>query len=192
MVYNRRMSAIGRFLWASATARTRPKMALLDESRLELMVLPADLDTFGHMNNGRYLTLMDLGRTDLLSRTGILKTAGKRGWAPLVGGATIGYHKPLHLFQTYVQATRIVGWDAKWLFFQQRFLRGEELIAHAVVKGLFRTEYGNVPSSEVVREAGEGTQSPPLPEVVVQWAAGDKAFRELAGPSTPSASGRGA
>ncbi len=34
-------------------------------------VLPTDLDVLGHMNNGVYLSIMDLGRMDLLQRSGI-------------------------------------------------------------------------------------------------------------------------
>ena len=34
-------------------------------------VWPTDLDVSLHMNNGRYLTLMDLGRLDLMLRTGV-------------------------------------------------------------------------------------------------------------------------
>ena len=39
-------------------------------SYLTLRVCPGDLDTSLHMNNGRYWTLMDLGRTDLMLRSG--------------------------------------------------------------------------------------------------------------------------
>ena len=45
-------------------------------------VWPHDLDTSLHMNNGRYWTLMDLGRADLMIRSGlwpsILRNAGCR------------------------------------------------------------------------------------------------------------------
>ena len=33
-----------------------------------MRVWPNDLDTNAHMNNGRYLTLMDLGRFDLMTQ----------------------------------------------------------------------------------------------------------------------------
>jgi hypothetical protein len=50
----------------------RPKLeGPLDVSRLRFTVLPNDLDASLHMNNGRYWTLMDLGRMDLLLRTGL-------------------------------------------------------------------------------------------------------------------------
>jgi acyl-ACP thioesterase len=39
------------------------------ESRFR--VLPLDLDAFGHMNNGRYLQIMDVARTHWMIRTGV-------------------------------------------------------------------------------------------------------------------------
>ena len=49
----------------------KPRMATLDTSVLHFHVLPNDLDLHRHMNNGRYLSIMDLGRADLMLRTGI-------------------------------------------------------------------------------------------------------------------------
>jgi len=46
----------------------------LNSSRLPLRVWPNDLDLFGHMNNGRYLTLMDLGRLQIVMKSGLLRT----------------------------------------------------------------------------------------------------------------------
>ena len=39
--------------------------------RIRIRVLPTDIDLLRHLNNGRYLSLFDLGRWDLLTRTGI-------------------------------------------------------------------------------------------------------------------------
>jgi len=46
-----------------------------DVSRLTFRVWLHDLDTSLHMNNGRYWTLMDLGRTDLMLRSGLWRAA---------------------------------------------------------------------------------------------------------------------
>ena len=50
-----------------------PRIGLLDESAVGFRVLPGDLDVNVHLNNGRYLALMDLGRFDLLIRGGLLR-----------------------------------------------------------------------------------------------------------------------
>jgi len=52
-----------RLIWLVLTARLRGKVQLFDISVLRLRVLPNDLDFNGHVNNGRYFTLADLGRS---------------------------------------------------------------------------------------------------------------------------------
>ena len=47
-------------------------MGVLDEDPLRLRVLPNDIDLNMHMNNARYLNLMDYARTHLLARTRLL------------------------------------------------------------------------------------------------------------------------
>ena len=48
----------------------RPKIdPVAETSHLRFRVWPHDLDTSMHLNNGRYWTLMDLGRADLMLRS---------------------------------------------------------------------------------------------------------------------------
>lgn len=52
-----------RLLWLLATARFQVRLAEPTETvALGMRVWPGDLDISLHMNNGRYLTIMDLGR----------------------------------------------------------------------------------------------------------------------------------
>ena len=53
-----------------------------------MRVWPNDLDTNAHMNNGRYLTLMDLGRFDLMTQCGLVGTVLKK---KVVSGRRWGY-----------------------------------------------------------------------------------------------------
>ncbi|HEY7796909.1 MAG TPA: thioesterase family protein, partial [Microbacteriaceae bacterium] len=78
-----------RILWIYLTYRSRSKLSIEEVSRVNLVVLPNDLDTYGHINNGVYLTIMDLGRLDQGLRTGIWQDWKKRGWYPVVVNATI-------------------------------------------------------------------------------------------------------
>ena len=48
------------------------RLGPLDESVIHARVLPTDLDLNLHLNNGRALTLMDLGRVDLMLRMGVV------------------------------------------------------------------------------------------------------------------------
>ena len=140
-----------------------------DASVLNFTVFPNDLDIYLHMNNGRYLTLMDLGRMDWIWRTGIWRTARKNRWAPLVAASTIRYRKSLRLGQYFSLHTRIIGWDHKWFYIEQLFKRGDRLMASATVLGLFRGPHGNVSPREILQALGAKTDSPEIPESVRLW-----------------------
>jgi len=153
-----------RLLAVLLAARTRPRLGPLDASRIELRCWPDDLDLNGHMNNGRYLSLMDLGRTDLVIRTGLGRLALQRRWRPIVGAAAIRFRRELRLAQRFTLETRFAAWDDKWVYIEQRFLVGAKLHAHAQVRGLFRGPHGNVSPAELLTAMGEPSlRSPPIP-----------------------------
>jgi len=183
------MSGLFRFLRVVLTARRRGAVGPLDECVLTFRVMPADLDINLHMNNGRYLQVMDLGRFDYIIRVGVFGQTRRRRWMPLVGSETIRFRRSLAPFRTYQLHTRLVHWDDKWFFFEQRFTARGELIASAMVKGLLRGPGGNVSPVEVLAAGGHAMAAPPPPPPpgLVAWTEADAAFFEGArarGPST--------
>lgn len=143
--------------------RRQPPMDLLDQVQQDMRVLPNDLDAFGHMNNGRYLTLMDLGRLVIMERTGLLRAARQNDWLPLVRGIEIEYLKPLLPWRRFTLHTRLISWDRKWLYLEQRFTAGDTLHARAHIRGLLRGRDGNVPTAELLKAVGAGDHEPPEP-----------------------------
>lgn len=143
--------------------RRQPSMVLLDDLAQDMRVLPNDLDAFGHMNNGRYLTLMDLGRLAMMERTGLLKAARRNDWLPLVRGIEIEYVKPLFLWQRFRLHTRLISWDRKWVYLEQRFTVGDTLHARAHIRGLLRGRDGNVSTAQLLDSVGAADQEPPEP-----------------------------
>lgn len=167
------MTLLARLLWKGLTLKGRPPLDPLEVSVLRFRVWPNDLDVNLHMNNGRFLSVMDLGRFDLSFRTGLGRAMLRHRWKPLVGGITIRYRRSLAPFARYELHTRLQGWDGKWFFLEQRFLKEGELAAEGVVRALFRGREGNVPPADVLRQAGYGGESSPeLPEAVRRWAEG--------------------
>lgn len=166
------MTLLARLLWKGLTLKGRRPLEPLGTSALRFRVWPNDLDVNLHMNNGRFLSVMDLGRFDLVFRTGLGGAMVRNRWKPLVGGLTMRYRRSLGPFASYELHTRLLGWDAKWFFMEQRFLQAGELAAEGVVRALFRGREGNVPTAEVLRPLGYGEPSPALPEAVRRWAEG--------------------
>lgn len=163
-------------VWLSSFIR--PKLRLDETSVLKLMVLPNDLDLYGHMNNGRYLTIMDLGRIDLILRTHLGKIAVKKKWNPIVASNMMQYRRSLEVFNTYYLKTRILCWDSKWIYLEQRFEHDGRLVALGYVKGLFMHNKRKVPNERVFRQLHLGKfESPEIPEEIKLWRAADSSRR---------------
>ena len=128
-----------------ATSLLRPGLSFADESVIPFRVLPSDLDNNLHMNNGRYLMMMDLARWDMLLRARLVGAMLRRRWMPVVSRIEMRFRRSLGPFQRYELRSRVDRWDAKWFFIQQRFERGGVLHAEGEVQGLLRSPQGNVP-----------------------------------------------
>ncbi|MBX3067127.1 MAG: acyl-CoA thioesterase [Cryobacterium sp.] len=135
-----------------------------------LRVLPTDLDVNGHMNNGRYLSISDIGRLELLKAAGLWKAMRKRGWYPVVASSTISFRKSLKPWQRFNLETRFIGMSGKNVFMEQRFTVEGEIYAKMFLAGRFlKDSGGHVPMDEVVAFLGiEGTESK-LPSWLNRW-----------------------
>ena len=163
------MNLIFRLIKTIIVALRASRLAPLDESVANYRVWPHDLDLNMHMNNGRYLTLMDLGRIDMMIRNGLARAAFKHRWRPMVASATIRFRRPLPPFKRFQLHTRIICWDAKWFFMEQRFQVGDELYATSVIKGIFMGPRGKAAPQEIAAAVGVREPSPPMPEAVRAW-----------------------
>lgn len=166
--------------------RFRPKLELFEEARTPFRVWPLDLDLNGHLNNGRYLTLMDLARIDMMLRNGWARDLRRARMFPVVAGQTIRYRKSLNPFQRFEIVSDIVGWDERAFFVQQRFVARGEVVAQAVIRGVFlQRGKGRVTTAEVMAAAGVEAESPEVPRWVLDWQASDAAGWE----TVPAADG---
>jgi acyl-CoA thioesterase FadM len=173
------MNLILRLLRVLAAAVLGRRRDLMDESVVAFRVWPNDLDINLHMNNGRYLTVMDLGRMDMAVRAGLLRAMLRERWMPVLGGATVRFRRPLAPFRRYLLRTRILCWDEKWVYFEHRFeTRGGHLACHAIVKGLFLARGASVPPAEILRALGRSRVSPPMPPAVAAWMESERELRD--------------
>jgi YbgC/YbaW family acyl-CoA thioester hydrolase len=146
------------------------RRGILDESIVRFRVWPNDLDTNLHMNNGRYLTLMDLGRLDLLLRNGAIRHVMAQKWYPVLASCHIRFRRPLNLFQRFEIRTRIVTWDEKWIYLEQRMLRNGDMALHAYLKGVFVARGGgSVPVTRLLELMGVRQAPPETPAGLAAW-----------------------
>lgn len=163
------MNLVFRLIKVVLMALARSRLPAMGESVVCFRVWPHDLDLNLHMNNGRYLTIMDLGRTDLFFRTGMAKAAWRGRWRPMLAAATIRYRRALAPFKRYELRSRMVGWDEKWFFMEQRFEVEGEVYAYALIKGVLVGPRDKVPPAEMARSVGHGGASPEMPAHLQAW-----------------------
>ncbi len=157
------MNLLLRLLLMLMSASRRGPLTPLQTSSVAMIVWPTDLDVQMHMNNGRYLSLMDLGRIDMLIRSGFAQEARRRGWFPLVGTSLMDYRRPLLVFERYRLQTKLLGWDEKWFVFEQRFSRNGRMMASGLVKATIRGVDGGVSTADALASIGITQPSPALP-----------------------------
>ena len=173
-----------RLLWLLATGRRRGALAApFATSELSFRVWPHDLDVSMHMNNGRYWTLMDLGRADLMVRMGLWRAVLRHRWTPVVSVGGIRFRRELRPWRRFVLRTRILCWGDSWAVIEHRLASssGETEIVNAsalVRVGLYdRRQRGFVPISTMMAEMGVSAESPEPTADVQAFLAMDQTMR---------------
>lgn len=166
------MNLILRLLWLRLRARARGPLSVWDVARTPFRVLPTDLDLLLHMNNGKYLSILDVGRLDLLLRSGLWQVLTDRGWYPVVAGQTISYRRSLRLGQRFEVHTRVLGFDDRWGYIEQTFVVGTTIHAQAIVRTRFLKRSGGAVSHDELEEvAGPLVDHSAIPDWVLAWSA---------------------
>ncbi|MCC7253918.1 thioesterase family protein [Hyphomicrobium sp.] len=175
-----------RLLWLLLSAPWRSRLPMPDGiSELTFRVLPNDLDLSLHMNNGRYLAIMDLGRLDLIVRIGLGRAVWRNGWTPVANAALVRFRRELRAFERYRLETRVVGWQDQAVLIEQSFIfaggeREGQVAARALFKGALydRRARRYVPVAEMMETIGASATSPPVEADVEAFLAADRAMRE--------------
>ena len=139
-----------------------------ESDTISLMVLPQDIDPFLELNNGRYVTLLDLGRYGYGTRVNINGFLKKNQWSLTIAGTYNEYRHRLRLFQRFELKTTIIGYDANWFYFFQKIERNEKTHMASVVKYAFTSKNGIVKPEVVVRAMGGPYDPNQLPKWVTE------------------------
>ena len=145
-----------------------------DVSQITLLVLPNDLDLNFHMNNGRYLTLLDLGRLDFLIRAGLGPVLLRNKWQPLIGGTLIRYRFGLRPFERFSILTRILCWDEKWFYFEQHFVTNRGTATVVLSKVSVRDRNGTIAPDLILEAVKMRQPSPEVPDAVSRWVSAEE------------------
>ena len=98
---------------------------------------PHDLDFWLELNNGRTLTMMDLGRIPLVNRVGLTRAMRQNKWGMTVAGSSVRYRRRIRGFDRVEQRSRILGWDRRFFYIEQSMWSADGVCAN---NGLFQRQ----------------------------------------------------
>ena len=136
--------------------------------------LPWDIDLWRELNNGRTLTLYDLGRIPLAGRAGLIGVLKRKRWGLTVAGASVRYRRRIRVFERIEMRSRVVWWDDKFVYIEQSMWTQDGQCANHI---LYRTAVtgkpGIIPPETVIAELGTETDRPAQPDWVRAWIAAE-------------------
>jgi len=155
------MNLIFRLIWMFLTARFGAARDPMGENRMTFRCLPTDLDVNMHMTNSRYHSFTDLVRIDLVIRSGAWKRLRAEGLYPVLGSATMRFRRSIRPFQKFVVTARVLSWDDRWIYIEHRFITGQDVAAVSIVKTIFLSPQGRIPTEKLIAVMGYTGVAPP-------------------------------
>jgi len=136
---------------------------------------PWDLDMFLELNNGRTLTIYDLGRIPAARRAGLIRAQRQNRWGMTMAGASVRYRARIRVFDKLEMHSRLVGWDARFIYLEQSLWRGTTCCNQIVYRAALTDRNGIVPAAALMAALGLGGPSPAMPGWVQAWIASENA-----------------
>ena len=163
------MYPIIRFLTTCIKAYLADKITIDDISATSFRIRPWDIDMFLELNNGRVLTLYDLGRFDFSIRMGLAKALRQNKWCLVVAGSTVRYRRRIRMFDKVTIYTQVAGYEERWIYIMQSmWVKGEPASSILLRTGI--TNKGKVvPARDVINTLGIEEWNPVLHPWVKDW-----------------------
>lgn len=158
-----------RFYAGIAAARRAPPLPPLGAHVSHHVCWPWDLDPWVELNNGRTLTLYDLGRIPMGVRSGLIAALRREGWGIAVAGVSVRFRRRVRAFHRFTMVSRLIGWDARFFYVEQSIWRRGECLNHMLLRSAVTSEAGIVPAPRVAAAMGHDGPSPDLPGWVAAW-----------------------
>ncbi|MHA6968630.1 acyl-CoA thioesterase [Glutamicibacter bergerei] len=177
------MHMIFRILMMLVRSKKASKISMLDSGSVPMRATLTDIDFAGHINNGMYFSIFDLGRFDLMFRSGAWDVLRKNKWTPVVQAETMTFRKSVKLGVKFTQETRVLGMDERCIYFEQHIVVNGEIYARGYIATRMTGKKGPVPNEEILAAMGIT-----LPEdrVVPEWITAWREASALPGSRKPA------
>ncbi len=153
--------------------RKADPLPLLGTHEAEHICWPWDIDPWMELNNGRTLTLYDMGRVGLFLRVGAVAVMQENRWAGTVAGSSVRYRRRVRAFDRYQLRSRMIGWDKRFFYAEQSMWRKGDCTSHGLLRMAITDRNGLVETAKVAEAFGHDGDSPGLPEWVRAWIAAE-------------------
>lgn len=168
------MYPIIRFAKEAWKTRGLPRLGLFETHVSDHICWPWDIDPWMELNNGRTLTLYDLGRIPLVVRAGLVDVLREKRWGFTIAGSVVRYRRRVRAFDRFQMRSRVIGWDARFVYMEQSMWRPDgTCTSHAVLRTAITDKNGLVRTDEVAEAFGITGGSPALPEWIHAWIAAE-------------------
>ena len=155
--------------------KRRPKLHPLGTHVSYHRCWPQDIDVYLEMNNGRILTIMDLGRTGLGIRTGLVAALRRNGWGLTMAGASVRYRKRIRPMTRFRMVSKCIGWDDKFMYLDQSIWIGGDCAVQILYRSAATDRNGIVKPERLLAEMGLTDTTPRLPDWAQGWIDADRA-----------------
>ena len=158
-------------------AQFRKKINPDEEISLNFRVWITDVD-LSIMNNAALLMITEMGRVDLIIRTGFLKHAWKnRLYFPLAS-ISAQFRRPLKRLQKLQLKTQLIYWDEKWIYISHRVVREGKTIAVVLVKSTVKKGAELIPFERIIDDLNWQMKPKNRPEMIDRFERGESLFLE--------------
>lgn len=168
-----------KFARAFFKSKRQAKIAPTEKIVLPMKVGLSDMDMFGELNNGRFLTLLDMARTDFIIRANFLTPIREEGWSVMVGASYVRYRRRLKVFTKYELHTELLGFDGRWYYFLQETIKNNTVHFSALMRVAVFSKDGLVPTDTVNKKLGVTDWPKELPNWVINWIEAEKTAPKL-------------
>lgn len=158
-----------------ALARRQPRLARLTDMHVSHHICwPHDLDIWLELNNGRALSLYDLGRSALAERTGLITILRQRKWGLTMAGTSTRFRRRIHGFERFEMRSRALCWDDRFVYLEQSmWKRSGDCASHVLYRAAVTDKNGIVAPQKVLAALGQDETSPAMPDWVRNWTKAD-------------------
>jgi hypothetical protein len=152
-------------------ASRMPRLAGVTDTHVSHHICwPHDLDFWLELNNGRALSLYDIGRIGLAQRIGLLGAIRREKWGLTMAGSCTRFRRRIHGFERFEMRSHAVCWDDRFTYIEQSmWKRNGECASQVVYRAAVTDKNGIVGTDRVQAALGHKDPSPPMPEWIAAW-----------------------